>query len=156
MDQTVKILFWPITQKLPGILEFQFYFWDPWTIYYKMLNVSFQEAFGNFEIEHKICLFLGRGAAPPYGSSFNIKCLNRCWVYKIVLQAVHSFTPKLNYPFLCSIPLLIFHAWFHAVKFIAQLIWCSLWVRVWVPSIAVLLWKLSVLEIPLDKVTRNL
>ena len=33
----VKVSFWSITQKPPGILKFKCYFWVPWTIYCNLL-----------------------------------------------------------------------------------------------------------------------
>ena len=33
--KTVKTLFWLITPELIGLLQFLWYFWIPWTIYYK-------------------------------------------------------------------------------------------------------------------------
>ena len=51
----IKILLWPKTQDLLAILEFQCYFWLPWTINNERYNTIFQKDVDNFEIEHKRC-----------------------------------------------------------------------------------------------------
>ena len=68
--KTVKIWFWSITQEPFDLLKFKCCFWVPWTIYYKM-HIIFWKDVDNFEIEHRTCSFLVRGAVPL---KINVTC----------------------------------------------------------------------------------
>ena len=49
-----------------GVLQFWCHFWVPSTICFNKMHNIFQNGVDDFEIEHKTCLFLIRGAVPPY------------------------------------------------------------------------------------------